>query len=143
MIISNALDVGATGSRTRRWAMSKAASEAIASTAEERERMHALYRQGGRERQMAPHIVYPEASCPHDDCDQPMQAIDFRLEDHGRAVHDPLVRAWWDDTGFAGRCPRCGGWIHFTIRGKRAITPEEAAEYPQLPDDWHAKATIL
>ena len=32
----------------------------------------------------------------------------------------------WDDTGFVGRCPRCGGWIHFTIRGKRPISPEEA-----------------
>jgi hypothetical protein len=123
--------------------MSKGSSGTMTSTAEERDRMHALYRQGGRERQMAPHIVYPEASCPHDDCDQPMQAIHFRLEDHGRAVHDPLVRAWWDDTGFVGRCPRCGGWIHFKIQGKRAITPEEAAGYPQLPDDWHAKATIL
>ena len=112
-------------------------------TAEERDQMHALYRQGGQERQMAPHIVYTEASCPHDDCDQPMQAIDFRLEDYGRPVHDPLVRAWWNDLGFAGRCPRCGGWIHFTIRGKSAITAEEAAGYPQLPDDWHAKATIL
>ena len=68
------------------------------------------HRKGGRERQTAPHIVYPEASCPHDHCDQPMQAIDFRLEDHGRVVHDPLVRAWWDDTGFAGACPRCDGW---------------------------------
>jgi hypothetical protein len=71
-----------------------------------------------------------------------MQAIAFRLENHGRAVHDPLVRAWWEDTGFAGRCPRCGGWIHFTIRAKRAITPKEAAEHPQLPDDWYARATI-
>lgn len=51
--------------------------------------------------------------------------------------------AWWNDLGFAGRCPRCGGWIHFTIRGKNAITAEEAAGYPQLPADWHAKATIL
>jgi hypothetical protein len=115
----------------------------MASTAEELDQMHALYRQGGQERQMAPHIVYHEGSCPHDDCDQPMQAIDFRLEDYGRAVHDPLVRAWWNDTGFAGRCPRCGGWVHFTIRAKRAITAEEAAQYPQLPDDWHTKATIL
>jgi hypothetical protein len=123
--------------------MSKVGAKAIVTTAGERDQMHALYRHGGRERQMAPHIVYPEASCPHEDCDQPMQAIDFRLEDHGRAVHDPLVRAWWDDTGFAGRCPACGGWIHFTIRGKNAITEEEAAGYPQLPDDWHAKATIL
>jgi hypothetical protein len=114
-----------------------------APTAEERDQMHALYRSGGLERQAPPHIVYPDATCPHDECDQPMQAIDFRLEDHGRTVHDPLVRAWWNDTGFAGRCPRCQGWIHFTIRGKRAITAEEAAGYLSLPDDWHAKATIL
>lgn len=112
-------------------------------TAAERERMHTFYRQGGSERGMVPHIVYPESSCPHEGCDQPMQAIDFRLEDHGRAVHDPLVRAWWNDTGFAGRCPRCGGWIHFTIRGKTAITPEEAAQYPQLPENWYDGATIL
>ena len=123
--------------------MSKAEAEAAVPTSAERDTMHALYRQGGQERQMAPHIVYTEASCPHEDCDQPMQAIDFRLEDHGRAVHDPLVRAWWNDLGFVGRCPRCGGWIHFTIRGKSAITVEEAAGYPQLPGDWHAKATIL
>jgi len=72
-----------------------------------------------------------------------MQAIDFRLEAHGRAVHDPLVRAWWSDVGFAGRCPQCGGWIHFTIRAKRAITAAEAAQLPQLPDNWHTLATIL
>jgi hypothetical protein len=115
----------------------------MALTAAELEQMHALYRQGGRERQMAPHIVYPDATCPHAGCGQRMQAIDFRLEDHGRAVHDPLVRAWWDDTGFVGRCPQCGGWIHFTIRAKRAVTAEEAAQFPRLPDDWHAGATIL
>src|SRR6516162_8317933 len=102
--------------------------------------MHALYRKGGEERQPAPQAVYCEAACPHEGCGQQMQAIDFRLEAYGRAVHDPLVRAWWDDTGFAGRCPRCAGWIHITIRSKRAITPAEAAENPQLPDDWHAKA---
>jgi hypothetical protein len=123
--------------------MAKLSAGAMASTAEELDQMHALYRQGGQERQMAPHIVYPEGSCPHHACDQPMQAIDFRLEVDGRAVHDPLVRAWWNDTGFVGRCPRCSGWIHFTIRAKRAITAKEAAEYPQLPDDWHTKATIL
>jgi hypothetical protein len=72
-----------------------------------------------------------------------MQALDFRLEGYGGAVHEPLVSAWWSDTGFAGRCPRCGGWIHFTIQAKRAITPEEAANYPQPPDDWHDKATVL
>ncbi|QDV32932.1 hypothetical protein [Tautonia plasticadhaerens] len=92
---------------------------------------------------MAPHVVYPEASCPHPDCNHPLQAIDFRLEDYGKAVHDPLVTAWWADTGFAGRCPSCGGWIHFTILGKRAIPAEDAARLPNLPDDWHSNATIL
>ncbi len=62
--------------------------------------MHTLYRQGGADRMMAPHVVYPEAGCPHDGCRQNLQAIDFRLEAFGRAIHDPLVRAWWDDVGF-------------------------------------------
>ena len=110
---------------------------------EDLDRMHALYRQGGMERRMAPHIVYPEAACPHPGCGQNMQAIDFRLEDHGRAIHDPLVRSWWNDTGFAGRCPHCGGWVHFTLQAKLAITPEEAAGLPQLPDNWYEGATIL
>lgn len=123
--------------------MNEMPSRASAPTVEDLDRMHDLYRQGGRERQMAPHIVYEEASCPHPGCGQPMQAIGFRPEDLGRAVHDPLVRAWWDDTGFVGRCPRCGGWVHFTIRSKRAVSAEEAKEYPRLPDDWHTKATVL
>jgi hypothetical protein len=109
----------------------------------ELEQMHARYRQGGQERQMAPHIIYAEVSCPHEGCQHPLQAIDFRLEAHGREVHDPLVRAWWDDTGFAGRCPACGGWIHFTIRSKRAISAEEAAGLPRLPDNWAEVAIIL
>jgi len=107
-----------------------------------REQMHELYRQGGKERFMAPHVVYPDADCPHG-CGQRLQAIDFRLEDYGKAIHDPLVRAWWDDMGFTGRCPTCRQWIHFTIRGKRAITDAEAALLPQLPDNWSSKATIL
>jgi hypothetical protein len=110
---------------------------------EELDRMHGLYRQGGQERQMAPHIVYPEPACPYDDCGQPLQAIDFRLEDHGRAVLEPLVRAWWNDTGFVGRCPHCGGWIHFTIRAKRAVTADQTAGYPHLPENWFEGATIL
>jgi len=111
-------------------------------TVEELERMHALYRQGGKERHVAPHIIYADADCPHG-CGQRLQAIDFRLEEYGRSVHDPLIRAWWDDTGFVGRCPTCRGWIHFTIRGKRAIGDEEAARYPCLPEEWWAKAVIL
>ena len=113
------------------------------STQKELDAMHAVYRQGGLERRMAPHIVYDSDTCPHPGCTQRMQAIDFRLESYGPAVHDPLVHAWWSDIGFAGRCPQCGGWIHFTIRGKRAITPDEAANLPHLPDDWHANALIL
>ncbi len=124
--------------------MVEASRNATGPTIEELvDQTHAFYRQGGQECQAAPQVVYPETSCPHDGCEQSMQAIDFRLEDSGRAFHDPLVLAWWNDTGFVGRCPRCDGWIHFTIRAKRAITPDEAARYPQLPDDWHAKATIL
>ncbi len=123
--------------------MAAGATGLAAPTAEERERMHAIYRQGGLDRLMAPHIVYTEPTCPHVGCGQQMHAIDFRLEDHGRAIHDPLVRAWWNDIGFVGRCPHCDHWIHFTINAKTAITAEEAANYPQLPDDWSIKATIL
>jgi len=111
--------------------------------AEEWELMHARYLRGGRGRQMAPHIDYPEASCPHPGCGDPLQAIDFRLEDHGRAVHDRLVRAWWDDRIFVGRCPHCGGWIHFTVRARRALTTEDASTYPHLPENWYEVATIL
>jgi hypothetical protein len=123
--------------------MAKVAIGAGAPTTEEIAHMHDVYRKGGQARQMAPHIVYSEPACPHAGCGQPMQAIDFRLEDHGRDIHDPLVRAWWNDTGFVGRCPHCSGWIHFTIKSKTAVTAEEAAHFPQLPDSWHVRATIL
>jgi hypothetical protein len=122
--------------------MSKLASQTVPPTAEEREQMHRLYRTSGEKRALAPHVVYRDPACPHG-CGAQLQAIDFRLEDHGKSVHEPLVRALWDDTGFAGRCSHCRGWIHFTIRGKRAIGDEEAAALPQLPDDWSTKATIL
>jgi hypothetical protein len=123
--------------------MADVSTRSKAPAAGEWDQMHDLYRRGGQERRRAPHIVYSDASCPHDGCEQRLQAINFRLEDHGRSVHDPLVRAWWDDTGFAGRCPGCGGWIHFTLRAKRALTAAEAARYPQLPENWHTGATIL
>jgi hypothetical protein len=107
------------------------------------EQMHSLYRQGGADRKMAPHVVYHDGHCPHASCERSLQAIDFRLEAFGRSVHDPLVRAWWADTGFVGRCPGCGGWIHFTIRGKRAVDASEASSLPQLPDNWADQAVIL
>src|SRR5688572_29156909 len=104
--------------------MTQALEETTALKTSERAEMHEEYRLGGARRSMAPHVVYSDAECPHPGCEIRLQAIDFRLEDFGKAVHDPLVQAWWNDTGFAGRCPDCGGWIHFTIRGKRAITAE-------------------
>jgi hypothetical protein len=118
-------------------------AEATTAASAEIEEMHALYLSGGKARRMAPHVVYADATCPHAGCTQSMQAIDFRLEAFGRGVHDPLVRAWWDDRGFAGKCPRCGGWVHFTVRGKRAIDAATAAALPQLPENWHTAATIL
>jgi hypothetical protein len=105
--------------------------------------MHTVFRQGGAERMMAPHVVYREAGCPHAGCRQNLQAIDFRLEAFGRAIHDPLVKAWWDDVGFAGQCPGCGGWIHFTIRGKLAIDAATAESLPKLPPNWADEAVIL
>ena len=107
------------------------------------QRMHDLYREGGARRKLAPHVVYSQAGCPHEGCGQTFHAIDFRLEAFGRAVHDALVRAWWDDTGFVGRCPSCGGWVHFTIRAKRAIDASEATALPQLPANWANEAVIL
>jgi hypothetical protein len=112
-------------------------------TTSELDEMHALYRQGGGQRAMAPHVVYQDGGCPHSGCEQRLQAIDFRLEAFGRSIHDPLVRAWWSDVGFAGQCPKCSGWIHFTIRGKRAIESAEAQSLPQLPADWADEAVIL
>lgn len=114
-----------------------------ATSPEELARMHETYRKGGEKRQMAPHIVYTIEGCPHPGCDQHMQAIDFRLEAYGPTVHDPLVRAWWNDTGFAGQCPKCGGWVHFTILAKNVITADEAKQLPRLPADWAKTATIL
>jgi len=112
-------------------------------TSADLERMHALHLKHGQERQMAPHVVYHDSLCPYPGCGYKLQALDFCLEHYGPGVHDPLVTAWWNDTGFAGRCPHCGGWIHFTIRSKLAISAEEAAALPQLPDDWQDHALIL
>jgi hypothetical protein len=105
--------------------------------------MHRLYREGGAGRAMAPHVVYADSHCPHQGCGKHLQAIDFRLEAFGRPVLDALVKAWWSDVGFAGRCPGCGGWIHFTIRGKRAIDDDAASALPQLPVNWASEAVIL
>jgi hypothetical protein len=105
--------------------------------------MHSVYTDGGQERQVAPHVIYADASCPHAGCEVQLRGIDFRLETHGKDLHDPLIRAWWDDVGFAGRCPGCSQWVHFTIRAKSAIEYEDAKQLPQLPERWFDQATIL
>jgi hypothetical protein len=105
--------------------------------------MHDLYRKGGGDRAMAPHVIYHEGNCPHAGCNQSLHAIDFRLEAFGRSIHDPLVRAWWADTGFVGLCPTCHGWVHFTIRDKQALSETEAKALPQLPTNWADEAVIL
>ncbi len=119
-------------------------SEVIPSlSAAQADHMHTVYRTGGAQKLVAPHVVYRESGCPHSGCGQNLQAIDFRLEAFGREIHDPLVRAWWEDVGFAGRCPTCGGWIHFTIRSKLAIDATAAQSLPQLPPNWADEAVIL
>ena len=115
----------------------------VAPTAAQVEQMHALYRRGGAGRARAPHVIYAEGNCPHEGCSQSLRAIDFRLEAFGRSIHDPLVRAWWNDVGFVGRCPSCGGWVHFTIRGKQAIDDVQAQTLPQLPTNWADEAVVL
>ena len=107
------------------------------------EHMHSVYRSGGASKLMAPHVIYLESGCPHPGCGQNLHAIDFRLEAFGREIHDPLVRAWWEDIGFAGQCPSCGGWVHFTIRSKVALDPLDAKALPQLPANWADEAVIL
>jgi hypothetical protein len=107
------------------------------------EQMHAVYRQGGTERATAPHVIYQQAGCPHAGCPQALRAIDFHLKAFERGVRDLLVRAWWDDVGFAGQCPTCHGWIHFTIRGKKPVDEMEAHGLPRLPENWAAEAVIL
>jgi len=109
---------------------------------EELEELDRFYRAGGLERMASPHIHYHEPNCPQAGCDQKMEWIDFQLELYGdpEGIYRPLVRAWWDGTGFAGRCPACHGWIHFTSLKMTAITQEQSSHLPQLPDNWHEVA---
>lgn len=68
-----------------------------------------------------------------------MEWIDFKLELHGdrEGIYTPLVQAWWDGTGFVGRCPGCGGWIRFTTLSLSALADDAAAEQlPRLPTNW-------
>jgi len=113
-------------------------------TAAELEGLDRFYREGGLRTMASAHVHYDDPHCPHPGCGHTMEWIDFKLGLHGdpEGIYKPLVRSWWQGTGFAGRCPRCGGWIRFTTLRKDAIDDLEAAGLPRLPDDWHSVAQI-
>jgi hypothetical protein len=71
-----------------------------------------------------------------------MEWIDFKLTLHGdpEAVSKPLVRAWWQGSGFVGRCPACHEWIRFTTLAMEAVDDDVAAQCLHLPDNWHTLA---
>src|SRR5262249_17339054 len=80
-------------------------------TAAELEGLARFYREGGLHGMASPQVHYDDPRCPHPGCDQAMEWIDFKLELHGdpEGIDKPLVRSWWQGTGFAGRCPGMPG----------------------------------
>jgi hypothetical protein len=105
----------------------------------ELEMLDRFYREGGLRGMASPRVHYDQSMCPHSGCSHQMEWIDFKLELHQdpEGIYKPLVRAWWEGTGFVGRCPNCQRWIRFTTLRMEAIDAAEAARYPQLPDNWH------
>lgn len=118
--------------------------KSTAPTASDLEQLDCFYRAGGLRAMASPHVHYDDPRCPHAGCDQLMEWIDFKLELHGdpEGIDKPLVRSWWQGIGFAGRCPRCQGWIRFTTLAKQAIEDPAADQIAQLPDDWQGVAQI-
>jgi hypothetical protein len=100
----------------------------------DREELDSFYREGGLRQMASPRVHYHDANCPHGGCGHKMEWIDFQLD------HKPLVRAWWDGTGFAGRCPQCGGWVHFTTLRMEPLTDDQSKRLPHLPESWHTVA---
>lgn len=107
------------------------------------EELDRLYREGGLKQMASPHIHYADGVCPHG-CGYKMEWIDFQLELFGdpEGIYKPLVKAWWEGTGFAGRCPQCDNWIHFKTLGMMALSEDEAAALPKLPEQWNATAQL-
>src|SRR5438093_11269093 len=91
----------------RRAAMSRIA--ALSSL--EMEELDRFYREGGLRQMASPRVHYHDPTFPNAGCGQKMEWIDFQLELHGdpENIYKPLVRAWWEGRGFAGRCPTCNG----------------------------------
>src|SRR3954449_8597476 len=112
--------------------------KSTALSAAEREQLDRFYREGGLVTMASPHVHYDDPSCPHPGCDQSMEWIDFKLELHGdpEGVYKPLVRAWWEGTGFVGHCPSCGGWIRFRTLGMSPVDDDQARQLSLLPSNW-------
>ena len=106
------------------------------------EELDRFYREGGLRQMASPHIHYHDPACPQPGCGHKMEWIDFQLELYGDPdnVYKPLVRAWWEGTGFAGRCPNCNGWIRFTTLRMEPLSDDDVSRLPRLPDDWHKVA---
>jgi hypothetical protein len=108
------------------------------------ESLDRFYREGGLRSMASPHVHYDDPACPHAGCTQRLEWIDFKLELHGdpEGIYKPLVRSWWEGTGFVGRCPSCRGWIRFTTLVMATLDDEAAGRIPQLPENWAAIALI-
>jgi hypothetical protein len=104
----------------------------------ELESLDRIYREGGLRVMASPRVHYDDPTCPHPGCPHQMEWIDFKLELHGDpdGVYKPLVRAWWEGSGFVGRCPACQESIRFTTLKLEAVDDELADQYPHLPDNW-------
>lgn len=107
-------------------------------SAAELEELDRFYREGGLRAMASPHVHYDEPLCPHPACGHRMEWIDFQLELFGdpEGIYKPLVRAWWEGTGFAGRCPSCNRWIRFTTLRMEAVDDERTGQLLQLPENW-------
>jgi hypothetical protein len=108
----------------------------------ELETLDRFYREGGLRAMASPHVHYDEPACPHPGCGHRMEWLDFKLDLHGdpEGIDKPLVRAWWENRGFVGRCPNCQGWIRFTTLEMEAVDEDQAAQYSRLPENWHTLA---
>jgi hypothetical protein len=104
--------------------------------------MDRFYREGGLRQMASPRIHYHDSNCPHPGCARKLEWIDFQLYGDPEGIYKPLVRAWWDGTGFVGQCPSCNGWIQFTTLRMAAVSDDEAQGLPQLPTNWHSVAQI-
>ncbi len=102
------------------------------------EQLDRIYREGGLRTMDSPHVHYDDPACPHPGCGHRMEWIDFKLELHGdpEGIYRPLARAWWDGTGFLGRCPACGAWVRFRTIGMTPGQPEDIGGVPELPVNW-------